>query len=476
MKRHLPAALLLVATFACPAAAQHFQHPAPDNLDFAGSDIFRTLLGHRGLKPVSINDAEKDPQATVVVIYGRGPADENDRIRLAKLARLCIARGGAVLIATHQKMDLTPYLPAGKGQIGIDGRSVSDRGEGTHFRTRDGVSFFDVPFIRFVHGSQIPDRDLRGSMLLTKVASQKPSFITPEKGVSSLIKIAGFSLTARSELNQPADQLSFMSVIPGPGIAVIIADSEMLSNQFLAALPGDPTALNNAVFAVDLSSYLVRGPDHSRHRTQCVFWEYDRQQMDFDRVSLAPELPEIRPSWPMIEQAIAENVDRKLNELQEQDFPNRGLLNAIPFDTIMQRLGVFAAIATAIWLLRRVRSARSDREIPPENQAKIRPTTTAAALLQSKNLWSAAREKLRRQFADWQVPEQHHEPSVAVEGSWFYRNRMEKSVRTLWAIAFADSPVRVSKLRWAELDREIAGIDAALRTGQLRFPAAEPTS
>ena len=36
--------------------------------------------------------------------------------------------------------------------------------------------------------------------------------------------------------------------------------------------------------------------------------------------------------------------------------------------------------------------------------------------------------------------------------------------------------MRVSKLRWQELDRDIGTIDAALRTGQLRILPAEPTS
>src|SRR5207244_13600232 len=102
-------------------------------------------------------------------------------------------------------------------------------------------------------------------------------------------------------------------------------------------------------------------------------------------------------------------------------------------------------------------------------------TDAAVALVASKNLYAAARERLRVQFEDWQLPGREA-PMLAVEGSWFYRKRMEKAVRSLWALAYADRPVRVSPRRWQELDRLIFEVDVAIGAGELRFLSAEAAS
>jgi hypothetical protein len=345
----------------------------------------------------------------------------------------------------------------------------------------------DLPFLHFEKRPNSKDPDLTLISRKSQVATNRPSFIVCDPRAYGLKGFATYSDVSVESRNPLGPGMSIAA--SGKSTAVVIADAGVLSNQLIVPLsePGN----DNLEFAFHLASYLAHGPDGNAARSQCVFWENSGYRLDFDNVPLSVRPPEIVPSWAMIQRAITERADKKINELQEKDFPTRNLVQAVADNEIAgtaeerrnsagrrltQILTAFAAVIVAIVLVRQVRTSRATREPAVKFSADAPANNNMAdTLVASKNLYPAARERLRVQFEEWHSGGTGL-PMVAVEGSWFYRKRMEKAVRSLWTLAYADNPVRISRRRWQELERTIREIGGAIHSGELRFLAAEAAS
>jgi hypothetical protein len=272
------------------------------------------------------------------------------------------------------------------------------------------------------------------------------------------------------------------------GVAIVISDTSLLSNQLLFPLTQPDT--DNKYFAKHLVSFLATAPDENAKRTGCLFYSGDQHHSNFDSLTV-PE-PDVLPSWGMIQHALANAADKAIDELQRKDFPHEplmrrmtrhemessgrnmnGLKSAFEADHRESRqaasrrlttwLVTMAAIAAGLLILRAAylnRLPRSSNE----------PIVTAQS--EPPNIGMAAREKYRWLFAEWQVPSSRTPPRVAVDGSWFYRNRMQRDVNRLWRIAWGQNPSSINPRRWNALDRLARGIGEARDAGRLRFPEA----
>src|SRR5205823_13543323 len=129
-------------------------------------------------------------------------------------------------------------------------------------------------------------------------------------------------------------------------------------------LPPGEHGADNFAFAMHLTSFLAHGNTNGKSRDHCLFWENDGYRHDFENVPLTASPPEIRPSWAMVQRAIAESVDKKINELQEKDFPTRNLLQAVAENEtaltpqerrekagrrVVSILAAFTAIGAIVW-------------------------------------------------------------------------------------------------------------------------------
>jgi len=424
------------------------------DLDVLSTDIFRSLLKHQGLNSVSFEEASAAPGSTVVVIVGQLPASGDSRRELARVSRECLEQGGALLIASHGRNSLTPFFPRSDGGIAIDGRTVRDRSASLDLEG-------DVPFLTFDPTATLLEEDLAQMAILRRIATNRPSFIVTEKNSFPLIRLAEFSLSGR--IDGPPTRLGpAIAVTPADrGIGVVIADSGVISNQWLAGRPpAGQEPLDNFSFAIRLASYLATGPNRTARRTQCVYWENDRRQTDFDRVSFAIKAPDIQPSWDAIQKTIIENADRKIHDLQQNDFPNRETQNPAVFRRILQSVSAIAAVVAVILLLRQIRGSRAAND---ETTAGIQASNESAV-----SLSAAMREQLRSQFAEWDA--WHLPPSaVAVDGPRFYRKRMTRTVRRLLSLAFDENPEPLSANEWKRVWDDIEDLGEALRDGRVKF-------
>lgn len=453
---------LIVCTI-CSATLNAEPEPL-DQLDMRGSEIFRALLHQQGLAPVDV----KNPLAQrvdVLIVYGKEPQRKTQRAQLQSLARTLLNTGGAVLIATDQETELRNYFPQAIDGITIVGRSVQEMSPVECYR---GIA--DLPVLRF---GTLPylDPDLALASNLTRVYTNQPSYFARGDEAYPLVDWAEYSPSARTESGgRPGPAV--LVAPSGKMAAVVLADAGVLSNQMLAA--GEPPA-DNLAFAMHLASYLAHGPNRSATRTHCLFWETDRFQTDFDAVKLStPPLPEVRPSWSAIQRSLAQNAESKINELQQNDFPQRNLSRAIPFRQLMQSLCAIVAVAVLLGLFRRLFAARAERQNQTRSPLTRTPTTLADELRFADNFYPAVREQILWYFSKWGLGDSAKVQDVAMEGNWFYRRRMQNDLRTLNRIAFGTKPVRITKLRMQEIHLQIAEINDAWEKGTLQITEPKP--
>lgn len=449
--------LLAAATalFAPPLCAESIP---PEHLDLRGTEIFRALLKHRGLEPVILNQPGFNPKQTVLVIIG----DVSNHLKphLADLSRKILANGGAVLIVSGCKSDVAHYFPTADAPIYIDGRTVIDPQACLHNK-------FEQPLIRF---SNLPvslaDQDLLKMAKLGRVAASQSSFLFEPYRPHSLVSFGLYSETAQVD-GIDRRSLCVMGIAPVETMtAVVLASEGIVSNESLANRSESRT--ENFEFAMHLSAYLASGPNRENRRSKCLFFENNRFRTDFDCVQLVSGELDIRPSWMSIQKTIAENAESKLNELQSRDFPTQELLRKVRYMDLLLKIITATAILAALWVLRHAWSGRG----ATADDASNKSLDVTVAIWDSNNFYAAAREKIRLQFLTWGLSD-GEKPVLAITGSYFYRKRMERIVLALEGIAFGNTPLKVSKNRWVELDLWIRDVDEAITQGYLRFQTTE---
>ncbi|CAN5324507.1 hypothetical protein BH11PLA2_BH11PLA2_00980 [soil metagenome] len=462
------AGLVLMST----AVSLRAEPTPPELLSMTGSDIFRVLLKHQGLEPIlPYSPAWGSVQLgdSVLVIIGRLPS-EQEQVAFRNLRHMCrqvLESGGAVLFATDRASDLTVYLPPLRGATQIDGRTVTvvDPAQAYQGQT-------DLPFIRFADTPPLQDVDIAAISRLKRVVTNRPSFISAG---SPFVTFGSIAAPARIGKELRSVAVPVMAVSRNETMhAVILADAGVLSNQMLTGItPGEANAPDNFEFAMHLASFLVKGPrglDAERKRTKVIFWENDHYRDDFDRVSFSTGLPEVQPSWEMIQAALAKNIDEKANELQENDWPTRALMRwltppppepgKLPGRPAWQQIMLWVAPGVAIIVvLLGVRRLYGNRRAGEPSVSKPLPVNHAdagdtlfdkrsQALLNLKNLREPLVESLRSYFEVWKAGAGVL-PAVRVQGASAYRSHITKELEAL-AATMNFPPPQVTKSQWQQ--------------------------
>ena len=266
----------------------------------------------------------------------------------------------------------------------------------------------------------------------------------------------------------------------GKGKALILADHSVFINSMML---GDNGNLDFAIRCTDWLREKPNGP-----RDQILFYEDDRVQTTFNIPLKEVPLP-LPPNpgeflWDATRKLNESGTLRKLEEENAFDDTAEHFADQAPFWpqlTGVEKLAQIVFLATSVLLgifaffrlgMFRHRFAASPpalatllaKQPPPLPALRQRQQ----ALLQSGNLWEAARDLTRQFFVSagiaLDVP-----PEVEIRAGWWQRWRLRARVLRLWRLAVGARPQPVSLARFERLVKELRELQAALADGRVRW-------
>jgi hypothetical protein len=180
--------LIAVVAFAflqVPLMAQQPEFKVRPN----GFDIFKRIILNQGLTPLKVDDALKTPSTTVMIVLDM-PVHRQLALRLEMTSRTVLENGGAVLIATHRRVDLSNYfnVPA-QFSVAIEDQTVVAPGEWKPY-----LASPDIPFLKWIK-PPIHNPDLGAMPRLKNVATYKPGRVSTSGSNGWLTPFSALSMT-----------------------------------------------------------------------------------------------------------------------------------------------------------------------------------------------------------------------------------------------------------------------------------------
>ena len=497
MIRFLAAILLLALSG--PAVAQ----PGPGGRapfippKDANFDLFRGLLHFHGVKPVTVEELRgfeaKDYRDLIVVVLGC--SDKLGADGFDAHTRKAVANGGAVLIATDRRVNLTSYFPRTPNNTFIavsgDDFSVSDPTDcyagGNAYQLLKPQDVDEVaPLADLFNGRP-------------RIATNVPSWLGRD-GEHAYLPHAAANTPPTA--NNPRGHLFALGGVGGrlnPYRALVLADPDLLSNQMLysSGIPdgtGRPT--NNWGFANALVKDFLREPTD---RTKCLFVENGVVRTDFDKVELKsiqqmPSIPPIPLPDPLdrrVQAKLAEVIDGGLATLEDRTVADN-LLAGPPNDPSPRRyqvtmtvLAAAAGVVLVVLMARRLLAARHRKKfVPAPSDPLFLGDDTAlgsfgqrrAELLRGTDFRAAASHGVRALFAAQGLPAGYGRrrlPPLQYRGR-SDRERLGGDIRDLWDAAARDEAVSLSYAEWKDLEPVLAEVHAAAAADRWRFAPTSP--
>ena len=470
-----------------------------------GTEVFRRILHDRGFTPLDSFDQLGDhAEQKILIVFGA--ADRLTEVHGG--LRDFVERGGALFLATDKALrpDVEEALDETAG-VHVSGHSIVCKTKESCYR--------QLPFCPFLLPSDRASADLFRNLTLhgatlSNVATNAPSYLESKNhfdGVSLLASLPEhcFLESAPGYINRPPPFAAASHF--GAGRVLVLADHSVFINEMM--LPADN---DNVEFTYNCLEWL-RG-DAKVKRTQVLFVEDGRINKKFEVPlkempdELAAQVLQYLKQHPdeaaklaativanhpketaqlalnaanaadKAGQKLAPEIERKTQEVDEDDGFNNGLLQGFgdPND-LLRDLAVWLAVLVVLygcykigWKARR----RTDLQGPLLASAlyQLAPVDTVVEqrrrdLIRGGNLWEAARDMARQCLAASGLPSAVP-PRVVVQGGWLRRWTMAGRVRRLWRLAYGP-PARVSLREWQRLLREVQNLKTALASGAVRF-------
>lgn len=435
-------------------------HAQEYNLD-AGPDLFQAWLKLHGIEPLTLNEVYTpgfSPRNSILVVWehldNEGPAHG------IELARRFLEGGGAVLIATHDRGDLS----------GVFGDQVLIRlGHGLRQPESPGLHITVNPRLSAPYNTLRVDRPLRAWQPRRLEWQPSPAF--------ALEQVARFE-----ERNWP-----FAVALAGPDQSpyrfLLLADSSVLSNSMLVNEPG------NYQFARNVVRYL----QEPSMRSKCLFLEQGRAveqfAIDFDDPPPPPPAPLPMPNWDRLQRAVADSVNRWLTRWEQHDAVNRALLGRDPeqqrrrLKEWLQVLGSLASVAMIVGLLRHAWRQRGKTESAPPRAVSDPSTAKGPYLLraermhQQEDYGELARIAARGFFHRLGISEAKADDLPRIE---YLEPQDARSyagpIADLWRWAYGPPRSALRLSGWREFTSLLDSVQSAAERGRWRFAPRSASS
>jgi hypothetical protein len=473
--------LLTLFLLASPVVAQQPRAQALPPND-GSTTLFRGLFHFHKIEPEPVANlyrANYDYANLIVVVYG-----DPRNIEVDKFCRSTLSRGGAVLIAADTDLSLGSFFPQG-ADIRISGARVQlpepenvDNGQPTR------------PI-----ALPLPVNDLNPFSGVQRVATYEPSFLWSTKSPPGVAMkaVAGFPLKVpvMNDAGQrgqriPALPFAMTSDDRGTLRCMVLADPDVFSNRMIYTSGRAENATDNLKFANNTVQWLK-----GTGRTKCLFVENGAVMPKFDEFQFSsipvgpqmppPPIPNFDITKPEIQKGLADMVNKSVDQAQQNDVMNRGLLNMFGGRKAVL-LAVLAGLLLAVtYLVFRYRTVvnwyrRTFRPIP-RDPAMLGPDVPVGSLehrrlelLRSADYGPVVRPVVRQLFQDRGLPAEYTGDKlppvdVDVRRPEFLRD----AIRSLWAVLHTTSPVGYG--RWKELEPLLAAVRAAADDDRWRFVA-----
>lgn len=435
--RRVALVLLTAAMLAFSASAQPANNPVPPD----GFQAFRAVLRYSELEPLAnhYRFQAAEPRDVVLVVLGRTEyLDHGLPANLDKWVR----QGGALLVATDR---------AGGNWPAAFGTTIV----GAFIQGDAAAAYRNLRECPFVRPEPNPASSPFGS--LTRIATNRPSFLLPSK---LLPRLAGFAGTGMERVG-----LFGVGGPVGAGRVLVMADHSVFINDMMLKTDND-----NLAFAMNCVQWLMQSEYGPRKKVLLVEEGTIVPTLDFAFQELPVQLPPL-PS-------AAELVNQSVYELQQKNaLPNflyeNVRLGAL-FRFIFITLTAFLAIFGLVNLLRHRHRVEPglypiDSEVGRLTEAGSVVEQRHQAMLQEGNLWEAARTSARQGLAVLGAAPTATMPPLYLTGSWWQRRRLRRQVTRLWQLACAPQPRRISLAEFARLSDLMAGVQDAWRRGEWHF-------
>jgi hypothetical protein len=475
MKLHAPLATVVAVILACGLGlsltpqAGALDQPRKATVNPFGSEAFRHFILHEArLKALkSIDDLEKDPQKTLLIVFGNPAVLQkiDDEVGLQTF----LDKGGAVFVATELGSNLLNQV------LGITptGTVLRNRLPENRFHNEEECPFVvptdgDHPIFR---GVKRIATNAPSSLYVSQDAKYKPLAHFSEgcfddRGMWMLVPVFFFAAGNNS----------------APGKVLVLAGHGVFFN-------GNLTNPDNVTFARNCVNWFTRD-DGKQIRDRVLFVEWGRIHTRLD-VPLA-RVPD--PPIPPLDL-----FNRLIYGVDRENLLNKVLLTSLggnnpDRDQAMrdgkERLFVWiCVVASALlilygyWRLLRARHRR-DLKVPlvAGYLASMMPTQPVVGLrdqvmLQEGNLWEAARALARECFAAYADRSMSHpppSPRVTVQGGWTQRRALGRLVDRLWTLAYGGRPAPVTRSQLLRLSEDVDQVKVALAAGILKLHEPSP--
>ena len=478
---------LLFMTVAADAQ-DPIRHAPPDQFPGEGSELLRALLHLNGIKPVKQHELHAlfHRDDVIVIVLGSMRRNFGGMFEGSQYCHNAMVAGGAVLIATHEMVEINTF--PGFDPIKITGIPVDCNDPNSILQNHLQDCPYVVPsarpgneklilsneeLLKLFHGD--------GAELkpLTRVAAGTPSYILLGQNNQTLLQLAKFPKHsfARTNLQHTlpasADFAVGGQIDLGNGASqfLALASSRVFNNGMLRA---DKT--DNLEFSFRVIDYL-QGPQ--RHRKQCVFIENGQLVEHFDDLAQAVSfqnqpIPIPRPKVTQeLQKQVVKLADRWLKQLETNDTVNK-ILNKLNVWPILLAL---VAIGVSWVLFIRTVSSGKPTSIPAA------PVVLAASsgppgvferrqkeLLRRNNIYEPVRDYVREFFAGLGI---HGEPGskppkVVVSDLVRKPKSLKLAIQDFWKLAYG-KPEQMSVQRWQEMEPYFERLQDAHADGKWRF-------
>ena len=484
------AALLAVAVvMVLPSFAAAQQAPQDQYQVFLeGTHCLRRIFFEMGFTPLTkFDEAEKEPEKTVVVILG--PADR--RLLLPQALAQFVCNGGAVMVAAYAPdRNFEDFL---EDVAGVRIRTE----EGPDAIGDDQLSFYQgrsyCPFLTPAREPRIPASETKLAQALFRdprkddrlhVALNHPAFLyrfsrtRPAGDVSQVANAPRFFPRGDAHGQAPPALLRMVGGNYENGRFLVLADHRSLLNRMMLLKD-----TGNVEFAQNCLAWLQdRGK--AEPRTKLLFIRAGAILSDFDvKLRDGPNwLQLLLMGWTALSES-APALQNKIAEVEESGRLGRRVNRFLEDKGITPKKvqdHLFVAAAGLLFfygMFRVIGPGRTRPETaPPSLSRKVAeqlPTTPLIegrrrALLESGNLGEEARALVRSVFLAAGVAPGGL-PTVKTRGGLWQRWQSRRRALRLWQLAYGTTPPSVPVDEWVGIERELNALKADVDCGNVRF-------
>jgi hypothetical protein len=500
----LAAGLVLLVAVSTEAPAQTHPAAAQHAVDLrSGTQLFRALLKHSGIRPVKASELtalhhERAHDLIVISLGNPAALHEGWHFPAIATARHALQGGGAALIASDQHLRLEPLLlcdanSQSSGQIA--GPLVLCPEADVALRELEGCPFVEPIPCTDKALQSIFEGDGGDERRLTRVAVNNSSYLTFQQhnGPSHFQRLARFPRACQLQADEgqmvPLPDNAIFA-LGGTGVHsdqhrlysfqfLALADHSVFINQMLVE-PGT----DNLEFTYRVIRYL-QGPQHApgTGRSRCAFFENGVLVEQFDELgklavkAQKPSLPIPQPSLEAVQRWLVDNGNRFIDHLQKNNVPNKLVNDVVGVPTFIRILLLLAAGYGGFYLCRRLWGARKPGNIPPAPLVKGASSGPPGVferrqteLLRRDNVYEPVRDLVREFFDSTGIPaDPGLEPPKLEIGKMVRKPKsLTQAIRDFWDLAYGEP--RVLKVQqWMEMEVYFERVRQAHADGKWRF-------